>query len=294
MTTDTDLTQLTVICVTYQSSDIAGFMATTLQAFPRVVIVDNGSTDDTVALLRQRLPQAKIVVQDVNTGFGAANNAGMALVETPYALLLNPDCRIEPDTVRQLLDTLRRDGGAGVIAPQSWRDNGTPQKSYRQAFYDSQDRADYRVADGLCCAQWLHGCCLLLQVAAFRRIAGFDERFFLYYEDDDLCLRLGQAGYSCLMDPTARAWHKGGTSSHNSVRLRLRKHYHYARSRYLAIARYQGAWAGRRYLGKTMFAAWLAVPLSLLLWRRKYLVKWLAWGWAAHVLAFTRQSRGPR
>jgi Predicted glycosyltransferases len=273
--------QMTIICVTYKSRALVESLAETLRPFPHILIIDNGSDDGTASAIRRLLPRARIIERGDNGGFGKANNEAMTEVRTPLALLLNPDCDIKLDGLLTLMDTLRRYPSAGMVAPQSWRENQKPQKCFRRAFYDVQRRTPYRVADATCSAQWLNGCCLLLRTEAFRHIGGFDECFFLFYEDDDLCLRMQRAGFDCLFEPAANAWHVGGASSAPSVRVSFVKAFHYARSRHLAIRRYQGDGAGRRYLLKLMLAA---LPLALiygLLLRRRHFIKWVAWGASA-------------
>lgn len=281
--------QVTVVCVTYRSRSLVDFLAATLEPFPHVVIVDNGSSDGTAAEVRRRVPHAKVIERATNSGFGPANNQAMAQVKTPLALLLNPDCRIGPADLAVLMDTLQRYPGAGVVAPQSYRDDGTAQMCFRPAFFElPAKKGPYKVADGTCSARWLHGCCLLFRTGAFRAVGGFDENFFLYYEDDDLCLRMQAAGSECLFEPRARARHLGGASSAPSVRTSFLKSFHYARSRHLAIRRYQGRYASGLYLAKILLAA---VPASLvygLLLRRKYFVRWVAWGCAAASSLFAR------
>jgi GT2 family glycosyltransferase len=227
------------------------------------------------------MPAATIIERADNGGFGKANNEAMARVRTPFALLLNPDCDIKPEGLTTLLEALQRFPTAGMVAPQSWRRNNQPQKCFRPAFYEPQPAKPHRPADAICCARWLNGCCLLIRTEAFLQIHGFDEQFFLFYEDDDLCLRMQQAGYACLFEPAANAWHTGGASTAPSLRISFIKAFHYARSRHLAIRRYQGDRAGRVYLLKILLAA---VPLSLayaLLLRRRHFIKWVAWGCAA-------------
>ena len=251
-----------------------------------MVVVDNASQDGTADTLARLLPQAQIVRNATNKGFGSANNQGIAQVDTRYALLLNPDCEIQPEALAALLDTAERYPQAAIIAPQGWRSKEAVQPSYRQAFYEYRPKQVYRIPDGTCSAKWLHGCCLLIRVAAFREFGGFDENFFLYYEDDDLCLRALQAGYDCLLEPQAKVLHVGGASSAPSWRGDFFKQFHFFRSRRLIIGKYLGKAAAWRYSTKTALAAPLAVILYAILLRRKHALKWLAWGCSSWLRPF--------
>ncbi|MES2536560.1 MAG: glycosyltransferase family 2 protein [Pseudomonadota bacterium] len=275
------LDDVTLITVTYQSAAIVPQLARTLKRFPNVVIVDNASKDGTANALSTQLPQARIIRNETNLGFGPANNQGMAVTSTPYALLINPDCDISTEALERLLTTAALYPLAAIVAPQGWHDQDTPQPSYRHAFYERRAAQVYRIPDATCSAKWLHGCCLLVKSESFRKFGGFDERFFLYYEDDDLCLRALQAGYDCLLEPQARVLHAGGGSSSPSWRTQFRKHYFFFRSRHLIIGKYVGRPAAIRYRVKTALAAPVATLLYALLFRRRHALKWLAWGCSA-------------
>jgi GT2 family glycosyltransferase len=122
---------------------------------------------------------------------------------------------------------------------------------------------------------------MLVRVDAFRSFGGFDERFFLYYEDDDLCLRALQAGYDCLLEPAAQVLHAGGASSASSWRTQFRKHFYFFRSRHLILQKYVGDNAARRYRVRTALASPLATLLYGILLQRRHALKWLAWGCSA-------------
>ncbi|MGF7229729.1 MAG: glycosyltransferase family 2 protein [Candidatus Saccharibacteria bacterium] len=282
-----DLEQVTVVCVTHQSRTLLDAMTQTLLPLPKVIVIDNASSDGMVAALRERIPHATVLECRSNSGFGSANNEAMTQVRTPYALLLNPDCAVRPDDLRILLATLQRYPAAAMVAPQSVNAQGRPQKSYRQAFYEKLPKAPYRVPDATCSTPWLRGCCLLVRTEAFAALGGFDPVFFLYYEDDDLCLRARAAGYECLLEPAVVALHAGGLSTAPGLKVSFRKHFHYARSRHLAIRRYQGKWAAKLYLGKTALCAAPVALIYLLLLQGNLAVRWLAWGASALASAFT-------
>jgi GT2 family glycosyltransferase len=272
---------VTVISVTYESAAIADALVNTLNRFRNVIVIDNASQDDTAKILSARLTHAQVIRNTGNVGFGPANNQALALVGTSYALLLNPDCDIDIVALEHLVQTAESYPSAAIVTPQSWQRNGMPQPSYRHAFFEKRAAQAYRIPDGVCSAKWLHGCCMLVRVDALRRFGGFDERFFLYYEDDDLCLRALQAGYDCLLAPQAQVFHAGGASSTPSWRTDFRKNFFFFRSRHLILRKYVGRSAARRYRAKTALAAPLATLLYAILFQRRHALKWLAWGCSA-------------
>jgi N-acetylglucosaminyl-diphospho-decaprenol L-rhamnosyltransferase len=272
--------KLTVVTVTYQSAHLTVKLAKTLMQFQNVCIVDNASQDGTVDLLRSLLPHAKFITNKVNAGFGAANNMGVDQATTEQVLLLNPDCDIDVLSVDILMRTMQRNPAAGLIAPQAWLPNGKAQMSYKEAFFEVSSKLPYIVPEAVCSTKWLSGCCILARKSAYSQIGGFDENFFLYYEDDDLCLRMHLASWECLLEPAADAMHVGGGGSAPGWRIELFKHYHYALSRRRMIGKYQGYVAAWFYRIKTMTAFLPACLIYSLLLRRKYILKWLGWGWS--------------
>lgn len=272
---------ITIISVTHQSAGIIPQLARTLAQFTHIIVVDNASRDNSAQTIAQLLPHACIIRNESNSGFGAANNQALALVKTPYALLLNPDCEISAAALQCLFDTAERYPSAAIVAPQGWSAPGVPQPSYRQAFFEQRPKQPYRLADGVCSAKWLHGCCLFVRSAALQHLAGFDEGFFLYYEDDDLCLRALQAGYDCLLQPQAAVLHIGGASSTPSWRITLRKHFYFFQSRYRILGKHVGKRAAHSYRLRTALISPFATLVYTALFQRRHALKWLAWGSSA-------------
>lgn len=282
---------ITVISVTYQSESIIQELAKTLLNFKHVVIVDNASSDATLTKITKYIPHAKIIANASNLGFGAGNNIGVAAAHTEYALLLNPDCQISVDDVVKLVDAAVDYPSAGLIAPQGIDANGKNQPSYRHAFYEKRPRGPYHLPDGVCSARWLHGCCLLTRTDAFKKFGGFDTRFFLFFEDDDLCLKCIDSGFDCIVQPAATVVHLGGKSSTPSYKTDFLKQYHWARSKFQLINKYQGYPKALLYRVKIAVCSPFAILLFTLLGRKKYLIKWLAWACFAWALSGEKKER---
>ncbi|HYC80573.1 MAG TPA: glycosyltransferase family 2 protein, partial [Solirubrobacterales bacterium] len=193
---------------------LAGLRAQTSEV--AVVVVDNGSRDGSVELLRERYPEVKLVALGANLGFGPALNRAVAAdPEADPVILLNDDAAPEPDFVAALLE--RADGVESVA--------GVMVQEADPGLIDSAGVVADRTLMGF---DYLHGepvaaaaaapdplgptgGAALYHRAAFDRIGGFDERIFLYYEDLDLALRLAAAGARCHLAPEARAIHAYST-----------------------------------------------------------------------------------
>jgi GT2 family glycosyltransferase len=212
-----------------------------------------------------------------NLGFGKANNQGAQLTKTKYILFLNPDCYISLESVSQLISTLSIYKNAAIAAPQTWNTYNLPQISYRQPFFEKINKIRYEVPDGITSAKWISGCCLMTRTEEFLKVGGFDENIFLYFEDDELCLKFIQAGYDCLIDPNAMAIHKGGASSKSNWKINFKKEFFWLTSRHYMINKYLGKKKARNYLYKTIFASTIILPFYIFSFQLNRAVKWLAW-----------------
>ncbi len=249
---------VTVLLVLFNSDACVPALAQCLAHAPRVIAVDNASTDDCAARLRAALPQAEVIRLVRNVGFGAGNNAGLAQVKTPYVLLLNPDCSISAADVRRLHTWLAREPRLAIAAPQILNPDGAggwrPEAGHHMNEFAWKPRT--ALAEGPLCTDFATAACWLARTDALGAVHGFDERFFLYYEDNDLCLRLRKAGWSILVEPAAQAHHLNGASSLDAAAATVAqpvpqtpspfRAFHTGRSRVLLHALHAGPEAARR------------------------------------------------
>jgi GT2 family glycosyltransferase len=159
-------------------------------------------------------------------GFGANHNAAFAGAEGRYFCVLNPDIRLNTNPFPFLIGALA-DEKVGVAAPRIANPSGETEDSARRfptlwviarkALTGAQHH-DYEVTNALLRPEWVAGMFMLFRSEVFRRLGGFDERYFLYYEDVDLCLRLRRLGYDVLLEPGAEALHDARRASRSSPR----------------------------------------------------------------------------
>src|SRR5204862_5732815 len=100
------------------------------------LVVDNASSDDSVAIASALLPQARIIRSEHNLGFGGGNNLGLAQVQTEFALLLNPDCSLDPQAVRALVEAADRYPEAALLSARLFNPDGKAERSYGRAFFN--------------------------------------------------------------------------------------------------------------------------------------------------------------
>jgi len=198
-----------------------------------VLVVDNASTDDSVAMVGELFPEVRVLEAGSNLGFGAANNLAAEVARGESLLLINADARLEEGALGRLHERLQHDERLALVAPTLRYPNGRHQFAWspergvvgeaiqrlRNHFEDrawahgAAARAVSRLAGRL----WFTAACVLLRTEAFRAVGGFDEGFFMYFEDVDLCVRLERAGWRLAQEPDAVAHHAGGFSRHPQV-----------------------------------------------------------------------------
>lgn len=191
-----------------------------------VLVVDNASSDGSPAMLRAAFPEVRVLAQQTNLGFGAANNLAAASATGEALLLLNADAWLEPGALERLAARLDGEERLGLVAPRLLYPDGgrqfcwSPERGVLGEVlqrlrnpWEAQPWAHGWLARAfarLAGYPWYTAACVLVRTAAFRAVGGFDESFFMYFEDVDLCLRLRRAGWRLAEEPAAVVRHAGG------------------------------------------------------------------------------------
>lgn len=201
------------------------------------ILVDNASGDGTVDVVRAAFPDVRIIEAGGNRGFAAGCNLGLRAADGRAVLFLNPDTEPVDDALPRLLATLEADPTLGLVGPALRYPDGTPQSSRRrfptpltpflestliQRYWSRNRVLDHyylvdRPDDVRQDVDWLSGACLLARWEALAAIGGFDEGFFMYSEELDLCARLRAAGWRIAYEPAATVIHHEGASSAQAV-----------------------------------------------------------------------------
>ena len=232
--------ELSVILVNFNDRSHLGacldsIRAATVKLSAEVILVDNDSDDGSPEFVREAFPWIKLIVNGHNTGFAKANNAGIRASNSRHILFLNTDTVVPPDAFALLLAELERRPGAGAIGPALIRENSSFQVSFggdigffaelrQKLFLNPYYRIVLKHSRGVRSVGWLSGACLLARRDAVEAAGLFDEGFFIYFEDIDLCRRIGDLGLELLYDPSVRVVHFGGATT-APRRLKSRLHY---------------------------------------------------------------------
>ena len=264
---------VTVVVVTYNSAHCLRGLSGVLEGIRHVIVVDNASDDDLQAQLSLTLPRATLLCNPRNLGFGAANNRALAQVKTPYALLINPDCLPTPEFLNGLLQAATDFPDAAIIAPHLIRRNGTPEVSYR--WPATHWVSGGQKATGPCCVGFVCGAVMLLNMEVMRSIGFFDETFFLYYEDEDLCQRVFLARQQIVLVPEVEITHlsRGSVKGPNPLKSEFIRGYHHAQSKLVFERKYFGSALANRLRWKTLLLALLTLMFRLLIPQPRYLAR---------------------
>jgi GT2 family glycosyltransferase len=207
------------------------------------IIVDNGSKDDSVAMVRAEFPAVQLIETGENLGFGRANNVAFEKARGRYIVLLNSDAFLTPDSLRKSVEKMDRDPKIGLAGARLTGRDGSWQPSARMfpniltdffvlsglsgRFPKSRlfGRFDRTWADQMqpMAVDWVPGAYSILRREALEKVGHFDPRFFLYYEEVDLCKRIKAAGYSIWYWPDIVVIHIGGESSRQMKSLQMSK-----------------------------------------------------------------------
>ena len=188
-----------------------------------VTVVDNVSGDGTVAMLRDRFPTVRLIANEDNVGFAAANNQGLrGAIHSPYVLLLNPDAVVRPGAVAALLDAMYGNEDIGILGPRIVNPDGTLQSgplffptltSTMLGTSAGSRRRRQPPRSGIAEADWVLGACMMVRQDLIREIGFMDEGYFLYGEEKDWCFRAKQAGWRVGVLETTEVVHYGGQST---------------------------------------------------------------------------------
>lgn len=197
----------------------------------RLIVVDNNSADSSLATIADLEPS--IILLKENRGFAFGCNRGAEAGSAPFVLFLNPDASIQPKALELLVESIEQASMIGAVTPLIREESGVAEfslrrfprlrSSFARALFLHRILPRLQWADELVrdptayesrgTIEWASGACMLVRRTAFNKIGGFDERFFMYCEDTDLCLRLQQAGYSIVFEPSSVVIHTGAVSA---------------------------------------------------------------------------------
>ena len=243
-----------------------------------VIVSDNGSSDGSVDFIRTNFPKVRIVENRANLGFARGNNAGIAVANGEYVLILNPDTIVHEGSLDRWLEFADQHPEAGAFGCRVLNPNGSYQRSARpfptvrrlwmaalhvtglarlSDFFVGGEYVGWS-GDSERTVDWQSGCCVLVRGELLKQLSGFDPQFFYHYEEVDLCRRIWDSGHPILFTPRATITHLGGQSVNRfpirfvleAYRSRYRYFYkHFGKAGAIESQRASIAWIRVRQLG---------------------------------------------
>ncbi len=275
---------LDVVIVSYRSKALLRDCLASLREHPPAVptgihVIDNASGDGAVEMARAEFPEVELTLNDANRGFAAATNIGIRSGDAPFVLALNPDTRVTEGALDRLLETMKAHPEVGIAGPRLEREDGSLDHAARRSFptplsalghFTGIGRrpgapkalSAYRAPDiesGPVDA--VNGAFMLIRRAALEQVGVFDEGYWMYMEDLDLCYRMRAAGWLTWYEPSAVALHhKAGSSG--SIRCpRLNYAFHYGMYRF--YRKHYAAEHNPLFNGGVYAGIWVKLALSV-------------------------------
>jgi N-acetylglucosaminyl-diphospho-decaprenol L-rhamnosyltransferase len=240
------MTSLSIILVNYNGAELLANCLSSLAQFSaanyETIVIDNASTDRSIELIKDRFPAIEIICNSSNLGFGKANNLAVEEAKNEYLLFLNTDTILTENTPQILLKYLQQYPDIGAIGSRIVFEDGSYQLSagklpnivveaIDKIRYALDRRWHHLVANfynqrysQIQEVGWLTGACLMMRRDVFDRIGGFDEHFFMYFEDKDICKRVSDIGFKVVYYPHTSLIHLLGGSS-QSVKKSVNTYY---------------------------------------------------------------------
>jgi GT2 family glycosyltransferase len=236
-----------------------------LRSSAEVIVVDNGSSDDSVSRAKESFPQVTVIEAGRNLGFAAANNRALQQAKGEFVLLVNTDALLEKGCAQSLSYVMESDSSVGMAGPQLLNADGSLQTSYEATPTLATETLNRSLLKRLFPAKFpgkhrrpsepeqvetLIGAVMMIRRQALDQLGGFDEDYFFFMEETDLAVRMRQAGWKVVHDPRAEAVHlQGATAKTHQAAARIE----FYRSRYLFFRKHYGVRAMR--LLKSVMAA---------------------------------------
>ncbi len=235
--------RVTIITVTHNGAAVIGSMVESIPAELPLIVIDNASKDNTLSIIEQIRPDAMILQNAVGLGYGNAMNIGLRNVATEFALLTNPDTIISEEAIDLLVETALTFQDAGLVGPKVLTPAGEVEPSFDVELHKRKDygkRGGETLPEGPVCVDSLSGAVVLARMQCLRDIGFFDPAYFLYFEDEDMCMTIRRNQHSLIFDPKAVISHFGGGSVPATTSYHWEKFWHMSWSRLYYERKHRG------------------------------------------------------
>ena len=214
---------ITIILNTNRREDTLAALASLQKAHygnHQVIVLDNASTDNSVAAIRSQYPDVQVIELERNLGYAGNNNVGIRVaVErgADWVFVLNEDTIVDPECLSRLVEVVEANPQVGIVVPMVYHYDepgviqsagGMLNRRWHSVHLgqNQEDRGQYSTPRQV---DWISGCAILVRQQVIEQVGGLDERFFYYWEETEWCLRARTSGWQIVHVPSAKIWHKG-------------------------------------------------------------------------------------
>ena len=214
------LCELTIIIVNHNTADMLVRCLHSIRSQsghnPEVILVDNASQDNSLEVTKDFFPWLKVIANKRNLGFARANNQALKISKGKYIYLLNPDTELKKGAFDAIIEFMESNPEVGLAGTQILNPDGSSQSSVEKR-YPGERHSKGELSRLKGDIAWVSGASMIVRGSVMREVMGFDERFFLYGEDLDLCLAVRNAGWTIGYIPDALTVHWGGASERDTL-----------------------------------------------------------------------------
>ena len=208
--------EITIVITSFNSDEKINSCLHSIDSDCKVVLVENSNNTEFKKKIEKDFPNVECTLTGENLGYGKANNIGLKKVETKFALILNPDTKLHKSTLKNLINCTNKISDFAIIGPS------IQEEENEKEIEKTRDATLISVEN-------IKGYAMFLNLSEFKEVGFFDERFFIYFEEIDLCLRLKNNGKKIYLAPDVKIYHLGGQSHNRSINkeMELSRNWHW-------------------------------------------------------------------
>ena len=230
---------ITIVITTFRSKDVIFKCLNSIDKNYPVIVVENSKNDEFKKELESKYNNVKCFLSGSNIGYGRANNYGISKTKTKYALILNPDTQLYSETLKNFSSSISQINSFAILAPINQDD--VPEKNEKIEIKKNEE-INLKYSNVGKSVDDVRGFAMLLNLIEFRDIGFFDNNFFIYYEEIDLCKRVIQKGKKIYVLPNVKILHSGGQSHDSSINyeMELSRNWHWMWSSFYYYKKHYG------------------------------------------------------
>jgi len=249
---------ITVVIATFRSEEKIKNCLNSIDKQAKVLVIENSNNLSFKENLEKEFNNVECVLAGANIGYGSANNIGLKKVKTKYALILNPDATLHPSALENFIKATEKVYDFAIMAPYIQEEKDKFDKHYSKNIFPVE-------------VENVKGFAMFLNISEFKEVGFFDENFFFYFEEIDLCKRLTNNGKKIYLIPEVKIDHGGGISHDQSinVEMELSRNWHWMWSTFNYHKKYKGFFVSFFIILPKMSSAIIKVLIYTLIFNKK-------------------------